>query len=53
MLQVRVAELASARHFASQPTHFDERQQEILLVDGEQHVEPFGAAHTKILALIV
>ena len=58
LLHVRVAALASARGsrirrllpkyrqvFASPPLHVDERQREILLVDGEEHVEPFRAEH--------
>ena len=58
LLRVRVAELAPARcngvlhyflpqygqSFASQPLHIDEWQQEVLLVDGVEHVEPFVAA---------
>ena len=63
----RVAELASARcycvflcflpkywqGFAPQALRIDERQREILLVDGRQHVEPFLANHAGLLALVV
>ena len=67
MLHVRVAEHASARcdcvlhyvlpknrqGFASQPLHIDERLQEILLVDGVEHVKPFRADHAQLLVPIV
>ena len=39
--------------FASHPLHIDERQQEIILVGGAEHVEPFRADHAGLLELIV
>ena len=39
--------------FASQPLRIDEWQQEILLVDGAGHVEPFRADHSELLMLAV
>ena len=53
LLRVRVAELASARcncvlHYVL-PKHW----QQILLVDGEEQVEPFRADHAELLVLVV
>ena len=36
-----------------QSLHTDEQQQEILLVDGAEHVEPFRADRTQLLVLVV
>ena len=38
---------------ASRPLHIGEWQQEILLVDGAGHVEPFRTDRTKLLVLVV
>ena len=39
--------------FAAQPLKFDEWQQEIILVDGAQHVEPFHADHSELFVHVL
>ena len=39
--------------FAAQPLRIDEWQQEIILVDGAGHVEPFRADRSELLVFVV
>ena len=41
------------QYFAAQPLRIDEWQQEIILVDGAGHVEPFRADRSELLVLVV